>query len=54
MTTSRQIQNLPVEQVYSALGSSREGLAMHGAHGHASLGLAWSDDLETWRWPGQT
>lgn len=32
-------------------GSSKEGLAMHGAHGHGSLALAWSDDLIHWHWP---
>ncbi len=34
-------------------GSSREGLERHRAHGAASLALAWSDDLETWDWPGK-
>ena len=34
-------------------GSSREGLAMHRAHGHGTLALAWSDDLEHWTWPGK-
>jgi hypothetical protein len=34
-------------------GSSREGLERHRAHGAASLALAWSDDLETWHWPGR-
>lgn len=32
-------------------GSSGPGLRMHGAHGHASLALAWSDDLVEWSWP---
>jgi hypothetical protein len=34
-------------------GSSREGLKRQPAHGAASLALAWSDDLETWHWPGK-
>jgi len=34
-------------------GSSKEGLAMHGAHGHGTLALAWSDDLVHWQWPGK-
>ncbi len=34
-------------------GSSRAGLAMHRAHGHASLAVAWSDDLKSWSWPGK-
>jgi hypothetical protein len=34
-------------------GSSREGLAMHRAHGHGTLALAWSDDLVHWHWPGE-
>lgn len=34
-------------------GSSKAGLKMHRAHGHASLGIAWSDDLETWEWPAE-
>ena len=34
-------------------GSSREGLAMHRAHGHGSLALAWSGDLVHWHWPGK-
>ena len=33
-------------------GSSGPGLRMHGAHGHASLALAWSDDLVEWSWAG--
>jgi len=34
-------------------GSSKEGLAMHGAHGHGTLALAWSDDFVRWDWPGK-
>ena len=34
-------------------GSSRDGLKMHRAHGHGTLALAWSDDLEHWTWPGK-
>ena len=34
-------------------GASKAGLAMHRAHGHGTLALAWSDDLKTWRWPGK-
>ena len=34
-------------------GSEREGLKVHPAHGRASLGLAWSDDLIDWEWPRQ-
>lgn len=33
-------------------GGTREGKARHSTHAQASLGLAWSDDLRTWRWPG--
>ncbi len=33
-------------------GSTRRGLKAHGAHGEASLALAWSDDLTMWRYPG--
>ena len=33
-------------------GSSREGRDIQEIHGHASLGIAWSDDLEHWGWPG--
>jgi hypothetical protein len=32
-------------------GSSKVGLDVHPAHGQASLGLAWSDDLVQWEWP---
>ncbi len=32
-------------------GSSRDGLKMHGAHGHGTLALAFSDDLVHWDWP---
>ena len=35
-------------------GSSPEGLRRHGAHGAACLGLAWSDDLVTWHWGGDS
>ncbi|MBN2310668.1 MAG: glycoside hydrolase N-terminal domain-containing protein [Candidatus Hydrogenedentes bacterium] len=35
-------------------GSTKAGLEEHGANGHASLALAWSDDLKTWDWPGKT
>ena len=34
-------------------GSSVAGLKQHRAHGHGTLALAWSDDLETWHWPGK-
>ena len=34
-------------------GSSKQGLAMHGAHGHGTLAIAWSNDLLTWHWPGR-
>jgi hypothetical protein len=33
-------------------GSSPEGCALQETHGHASLALAWSDDLVTWEWGG--
>jgi hypothetical protein len=32
-------------------GSSPAGCALQEVHGHASLGLAWSDDLVHWEWP---
>ena len=32
-------------------GSSPAGCALREVHGHASLGLAWSDDLVHWDWP---
>ena len=32
-------------------GSSTEGCALQETHAHASLALAWSDDLEHWEWP---
>ena len=32
-------------------GSSPAGCALQEVHGHASLGLAWSDDLVHWDWP---
>ena len=31
-------------------GSSPEGCALQETHGHASLALAWSDDLRAWEW----
>ena len=34
-------------------GSSRAGLKQHGAHGHGTLALAWSDDLLHWEWPAK-
>ena len=34
-------------------GSSKAGMAMHRAHGHGILALAWSDDLAHWHWPGK-
>ncbi len=34
-------------------GSTRQGLKQHGAHGQASLGIAWSEDLREWDWPGK-
>ena len=33
-------------------GSTVEGLKRHGAHGAASLGIAWGDNLVDWEWPG--
>ena len=33
-------------------GASKSGHAQHRAHGHASLALAWSDDLIDWQWGG--
>ena len=35
-------------------GSSPEGCRRQETHGHASLALAWSDDLVEWSWPGKT
>lgn len=32
-------------------GSTKQGLERQGAHGNASLALAWSDDLLNWTWP---
>ena len=32
-------------------GSTKDGLKAHGAHGRASLAIAWSDDLVNWAWP---
>lgn len=32
-------------------GSTRAGCEIKGSHGHSSLGLVWSDDLEHWEWP---
>jgi hypothetical protein len=34
-------------------GSSKAGLRRHRAHGRGTLGLAWSDDLTHWNWPGK-
>ena len=34
-------------------GSSKAGMAMHRAHGHGTLALAWSDDLAHWHWSGE-
>lgn len=34
-------------------GDSLEGQRMHLAHGHASIGIAWSADLHAWHWPGE-
>lgn len=31
-------------------GSSKVGKHMRASHGHASLALAWSDDLANWQW----
>lgn len=35
-------------------GESQAGRKVHDAHGQASLGVAWSDDLKHWDWPGKT
>jgi len=35
-------------------GSTVAGLRRRSLHGEASLGLAWSDDLQNWSWPGST
>jgi len=32
-------------------GSSKEGTTKLETHGHASLAIAWSDDLDHWEWP---
>ena len=32
-------------------GSTRAGYELQNTHGHSSLGLVWSDDLEHWEWP---
>ena len=32
-------------------GSTEAGCELQEIHGHASLGLVWSDDLEHWEWP---
>jgi len=32
-------------------GSNAEGTQERETHGHASLALAWSDDLKHWEWP---
>jgi len=34
-------------------GSSKEGKEQWRAHGAASIGVAWSDDLVDWNWPGR-
>jgi hypothetical protein len=35
-------------------GSSEEGAKpAYNAHNNATLGIAWSDDLENWEWPGK-
>lgn len=35
-------------------GSSEEGAKpFYNAHNNASLGIAWSDDLQNWNWPGK-
>ena len=35
-------------------GSSKEGATpVYNAHNNASLGIAWSADLENWEWPGK-
>ena len=35
-------------------GSSKEGAKpVYNAHNNASLGIAWSADLENWEWPGK-
>jgi len=34
-------------------GSSEAGKEQWASHGRASLGLAWSDDLIRWQWPGK-
>ena len=31
--------------------SALEGVRERETHGHSSLALAWSDDLEHWQWP---
>jgi hypothetical protein len=33
-------------------GSSEEGTIERETHGHASLAMAWSEDLIHWQWPG--
>jgi hypothetical protein len=33
-------------------GSSPEGVRERETHGRSSLGLAWSEDLVHWEWPG--
>lgn len=32
-------------------GSTKEGMAIGEVHGHASLAIAWSDNLARWYWP---
>ena len=34
-------------------GSSEEGVREQETHGHSSLALAWSYDLDEWSWPGK-
>ncbi len=34
-------------------GSTKQGLERQGAHGNASLALAWSEDLVNWAWPSE-
>ena len=33
-------------------GSTRAGYEIKGSHGHSSLSLVWSADLEHGEWPG--
>jgi hypothetical protein len=32
-------------------GSSKKGMQQHRAHGHGTLAMAWSRDLQKWHWP---